>query len=87
MPSISDSLKLIRKEMGLSWRKFAVACGVSLSMIQDYISGKYEPSQRNLRKMSEKLGIPKNQLLGDFPIKKITKPRAEEGLKKKKIRV
>ena len=63
-PSLIDILKLRMYEMGLNQTKLSELLGVSPSRINDYFSGRCEPTLNVARKMSRELGIDANIILG-----------------------
>lgn len=64
MPSLIDILKLRMFEMGLTQKALAEVIGVSTSRINDYITGKCEPTLKIARVMKQKLNIDSDIILG-----------------------
>lgn len=57
-PFNSSRLKLARLRLGLSLTKLADVSDVSLRSLTEYETGKREPSEENLGKLAEALGVP-----------------------------
>ncbi|MDE6521334.1 MAG: helix-turn-helix domain-containing protein [Muribaculaceae bacterium] len=63
-PSLIDIIKLRMYEMGLNQASLAKLIGVSPSRINDYLSGKSEPTLKVGRLLSQKLDIDPAIVLG-----------------------
>ena len=63
-PDLVSVLKLRMYELGLNQLKLSEILGVSPSCISDYLTGRCEPTLKVARKMSQKLGIDANIVLG-----------------------
>lgn len=63
-PDLVSVLKLRMYELGLNQLKLSEILGVSPSRISDYLTGRCEPTLKVARKMSQKLGIDANIVLG-----------------------
>lgn len=63
-PDLVSVLKLRMFELGLNQLKLSEILGVSPSRISDYLTGRCEPTLKVARKMSQKLGIDANIVLG-----------------------
>lgn len=63
-PSLIDILKLRMFELGLTQKSLAELIGVSTSRINDYITGKCEPTLKIARIMKQKLNIDADIILG-----------------------
>jgi SOS-response transcriptional repressor LexA len=68
----SDVIRKMRINRGLSQKDFSEFLGVSQSNIATWESGQGEPAPKNLRKISEKLGIPIESLMEDSSPRVIT---------------
>ena len=63
-PTLTDVLKLRMFEMGLNQKSLAKLIGVSPSRINEYLSGKCEPTLKVAREISRKLNIDASIVLG-----------------------
>lgn len=63
-PSLVDIIKLRMYEMGLSQKAIAALLGISEPRMSEIMHGKTEPSLSLARKMSQKLNIDANVVLG-----------------------
>ena len=63
-PSLVDVIKLRMYEMGINQAKLSEMLGVSPSRISDYLTGRCEPTLNVARKISQKLNIDANIILG-----------------------
>lgn len=63
-PSIGDLISLSIEEKGITQRQLASEIGVSPSRINDFISGRSEPSLRIARALCTVLGIAPAAMLG-----------------------
>lgn len=63
-PSLIDVLKLRMFEMNLTQRSLATILGVSTSRVNEYLSGKSEPTLKVARVMNRKLSIDADIILG-----------------------
>lgn len=59
---VSIRIKSIRSELGLSQFEFGQKVGISKPLISMIESGKREPTQKTIRKISEKIGVTTNWL-------------------------
>lgn len=77
MASISQRIKEGLKMANMSQADLAAVTGIGKSSISTYISGAYEPKQRNVYKIAKALGVSESWLLGytDSSV-----PKAEENL-------
>ena len=60
----SYQLKNLLEVKGLKPTDLAVATGINKSTISNYLSGKYEPKQKNIYKIAMALGVNPSYLLG-----------------------
>ncbi|MCM1071586.1 MAG: helix-turn-helix transcriptional regulator [Alistipes timonensis] len=63
-PSIGDLISLSIEERGMTQRQLASEIGVSPSRVNDYISGRSEPTLRIARALCTVLGIAPAAMLG-----------------------
>lgn len=63
-PSLIDVLRLRMYEMGLTQKALAELLGVSPSRVNEYLTGKSEPTLKVARNMNCKLSIDANVILG-----------------------
>lgn len=63
-PSLIDILKLRMYEMNLTQKGLAEMLDVSPSRVNEYLSGKSEPTLKVARSMNQKLSIDANIILG-----------------------
>ena len=56
-PSVSELIELSLEEMGMTQRQLAKEIGVSPSRVNDYISGRSEPTLRVARRLCRNLKI------------------------------
>lgn len=63
-PSLVDVIKLRMYEMGLNQVKLSELLEVSPSRVNDYLTGRCEPTLKVARAMSRKLNIDANIVLG-----------------------
>ncbi|MDL2230281.1 helix-turn-helix domain-containing protein [Alistipes sp. OttesenSCG-928-L06] len=63
-PSLIDILKLRMYEMGLTQKMLAEILGVSTSRVNEYLTGKSEPTLKVARDMNRKLSIDADIILG-----------------------
>lgn len=63
-PTLTDILKLRMYEMGLNQTSLAGLLGISKSRVSDYLNGRCEPTLPIARKMSVKLNIGADIVLG-----------------------
>ena len=63
-PTLIEVLKLRMYEMGLTQAKLAAMIGVSASRVNEYLSGKSEPTLKIGRQISKQLNIDANIVLG-----------------------
>ena len=57
-------LALLLKENNISQKEIAVYCGVSQPTVSDWVSGKKDPSTENLAKLSRRLKVTMNYIMG-----------------------
>ena len=57
-------MKNLLEVKGLKPTDLAVATGINKSTISNYLSGKYEPKQKNIYKIAMALGVNPSYLLG-----------------------
>ena len=60
----SEKMKKFLKEKKLSSRKFALMAGISTSTFSEYLSGKYFPSKKRLKKFAELMEVDEAWLAG-----------------------
>ena len=60
----SKKMKKFLKEKKLSSRKFALMAGISTSTFSEYLSGKYFPSKKRLKKFAELMEVDEAWLAG-----------------------
>lgn len=71
MASIAERLKEALAIRGMKQAELVAKTGIGKSSISTYISGEYEPKQRNIYKIAEALGVSEAWLMGfDVPMKK-----------------
>ncbi len=63
-PSVGEIIRLAAKDKGLSQRQLALQIGVSPSRINDFISGRAEPSLKVAATLCTILGIPPAVMMG-----------------------
>ncbi len=63
-PSLADILRLRMYEMGLTQKALAELLGVSPSRVNEYLTGKSEPTLKVARAMNTRLSINANTILG-----------------------
>ena len=63
-PTLVEILKLSMYEMGITQHKLASILGMNPSKVSEILSGKSEPTLKQARKMSQKLNISPNVVLG-----------------------
>lgn len=63
-PSLSDVLKARMGEMNLTQKSLAEMLGISAPRVNEYLSGKSEPTLQVARKIHKKLNIDANVILG-----------------------
>ena len=66
--TIGDRIRRIRKKRRLTQAELAMMSGLSLSAIQGYEHGRYEPKRKSLESIAEVLKIPVDELY-DMPAK------------------
>lgn len=80
---ISDRLKELREEKGLSQKALAEIAGLSIGTIQGYEQRKYKPKAETIRKISAALNVPPFRLDPEsfpYPGEKIKELRLSKGL-------
>ena len=80
--TIGDRIRRIRKKRRLTQAELAMMSGLSLSAIQGYEQGRYEPKRKSLESIAEVFKIPADELY-DTPAQLGTN-LAEVGTEKKK---
>ncbi|MDR2125304.1 MAG: helix-turn-helix domain-containing protein [Prevotellaceae bacterium] len=63
-PAISELIELYLQEKGITQKQLAIEIGVSPSRINDYISGRSEPSLKKASLLCRILDIPPSVMLG-----------------------
>lgn len=76
-------LGVVLKEKGISQKEIALYCGVSQPTVSEWVSGRKMPSSDNLAKLSARLDVTMNYLVGaeDSNDQPLHKPVSEEDLK------
>lgn len=74
--SFADKLKNTLTALGVTQAELAKRTGINKAIISEYLSGKYEPKQKNLFKIATALNIKPSTLIPDFidPIAPKKKP-------------
>ena len=62
-PTVSELIELYLEEKGMTQKQLAAEIGVSPSRINDYISGRSEPTLKNAGLLCEVLNIPPSAML------------------------
>ncbi len=71
MASIAERLKEALTLRGMKQAELVAKTGIGKSSISTYLSGEYEPKQRNIYKIAEALGVSEAWLMGfDVPMRK-----------------
>ena len=65
--TIGDRIRRIRKKRRLTQAELAMMSGLSLSAIQGYEQGRYEPKRKSLESIAEVFKIPVDELY-DMPV-------------------
>ena len=63
-PTVSELIELSLEEMGMTQKQLANMIGVSPSRVNDYISGRSEPSLKIARRLCSTLDIQAAEMLG-----------------------
>lgn len=63
-PTVSELIELSLQERGMSQRQLASEIGISPSRVNDYISGRSEPTLKIARLLCRVLNIPPASMLG-----------------------
>ena len=63
-PTVSELIELSLEEMGMTQKQLAYEIGVSPSRVNDYISGRSEPTLRVARLLCSRLKIHPAEILG-----------------------
>ncbi|MDR1730030.1 MAG: helix-turn-helix domain-containing protein [Prevotellaceae bacterium] len=63
-PTVSELIELYLEEKGMTQKQLAAEIGVSPSRINDYISGRSEPTLKNAGLLCKVLQIPPSTMLG-----------------------
>lgn len=64
MKNFSDRLRYYMVQKGLKQADLVERSGINKSSISEYLSGNYEPKQRNIYKIALALGVKPSQLMG-----------------------
>ena len=64
MTTFSDRLRYFMEQKGLKQADLVERTKINKSSISEYLSGNYEPKQRNIYKLAVALGIKPSQLMG-----------------------
>ncbi len=64
MKTFAERLKYYMDEAGMKQTELVEKSQISKSTISEYLSGTYEPKQRNIYKLAVALGIKPSQLMG-----------------------
>ena len=64
MKTFAERLKYYMDEAGMKQTELVEKSQISKSTISEYLSGSYEPKQRNIYKLAMALGIKPSQLMG-----------------------
>lgn len=64
MKTFAERLKYYMDEAGMKQTELVEKSQISKSTISEYLSGSYEPKQRNIYKLATALGIKPSQLMG-----------------------
>ena len=71
MASIAERMKEALAFRGMKQAELVAKTGIGKSSISTYLSGEYEPKQRNIYKIAEALGVSEAWLMGfDVPMRK-----------------
>lgn len=71
MASIAERMKEALNLRGMKQSELVAKTGIGKSSISTYLSGEYEPKQRNIYKIAEALGVSEAWLMGfDVPMRK-----------------
>ena len=62
--TISEKIKAIRKERGLTQKQFGDLCGIHEVQIRKYERGEVTPKMENIKKIADGLGVPPSDLIG-----------------------
>lgn len=72
MASISERLREALNIRGMKQAELVAKTGIGKSSISTYLSGEYEPKQRNIYKIAQALNVSEAWLMGyDVPMKKV----------------
>ena len=63
-PTVSELIELALEEMGMTQKQLAIMIGISPSRVNDFISGRSEPSLRVARRLCSTLDIQPAEMLG-----------------------
>ena len=63
-PSVSELIEYSLEEKGMTQKQLAIEIGISPSCVNDYISGRSEPTLRIARMLCQVLGISPASMLG-----------------------
>ncbi len=63
-PSVADLIELSLEEKGMTQKQLATEIGVSPSRVNDYVSGRSEPTLKIARMICQILGISPSTMLG-----------------------
>ena len=62
--TISEKIKAIRKERGLTQKQFGDLCGIHEVQIRKYERGEVTPKMESIKKIADGLGVPPSDLIG-----------------------
>lgn len=62
--TISEKIKAIRKERGLTQKQFGDLCGIHEVQIRKYERGEVTPKMENIKKIADGLGVHPSDLIG-----------------------
>lgn len=82
MSNFANRLKLIMADKGFRPIDLHNATGISRPVISEYLSGKYEPKQKNIYRIAMALGVKPSYLLGvktePEPVTENIRPQVQE---------
>ena len=76
--TFADRMRLAMDRAGLKPIELHEKTGISKPSISEYLSGNYEPKQRNLYKIAKALGVQPSYLMGITPLEPPAPPAASE---------
>ena len=83
--TFADRMRLAMDRAGLKPIELHEKTGISKPSISEYLSGNYEPKQRNLYKIAKALGVQPSYLMGITPLEPPAPPAASEKPPKKGV--